>query len=161
MPTTPTSRRPALVSLAACLGVTFLAPLAGAWTPPSAWYAGLAKPSFTPPGWLFGPAWTVLYVLMAVGAWMVWRQAGPGRRARPLALYGVQLALNAAWTPVVFGAHQLGWGLVTIVAMWLAIALTIRAFWQVRPLAGALLLPYLAWVTFATTLNAALWRLNG
>jgi len=137
--------------------VTFCAPLLGAHALPRTWYAALLKPAWTPPAWIFGPAWTLLYTLMAVAAWLVWQQAG---WRRPLLLYGVQLVLNAAWPPIFFGAHHLGWALLEIVALWLAILLTMLSFRQVNKTAGALFAPYLAWVTFAAFLNFALWRLN-
>jgi benzodiazapine receptor len=124
------------------------------------WYEGLRKPSWQPPGWLFGPAWTILYASMVVAACLVWFRARPGQAAAPLAAFAVQLALNAAWTGVFFYLQRPGWALAEIVAMWVAIVVTIVLFWRVRALAGAILLPYLAWVTFAASLNAALWRMN-
>lgn len=145
------------LSLLGWIILTFAAPAAAALTPPGPWYQGLHKPAWNPPAWLFAPVWTCLYLGMAVAAWLVWRKGGP-RSA--LGLYLVQLALNAAWTPVFFGAHQLGAGLAVILALWVAIALTLRAFWRVSRPAGLLLAPYLAWVSFATCLNFALWRLN-
>jgi tryptophan-rich sensory protein len=139
--------------------VTFCAPALSAFIGmPGEWYAVLNKPSWNPPAWLFGPAWTLLYTLMAVAAWLVWKRAGVS--SRPLALYFVQLALNAAWTPIFFGSHQLGWALVEIVGLWIAILLTLLSFRRVNSTAGWLLVPYLAWVTFAATLNCTLWRLN-
>jgi tryptophan-rich sensory protein len=137
--------------------LTFLAPLAGAFTPPGAWYQTLNKPSWNPPPWIFGPVWTLLYLGMAVAAWLVWKRGGQGQALR---LYLVQLALNAAWTPVFFGAHQLGAAFIVIVCMWIAIFLTQRAFQAVSRPAGLLLVPYLAWVSFASVLNFTLWRLN-
>jgi len=137
--------------------LTFLAPLAGAFTPPGAWYQTLNKPSWNPPPWIFGPVWTLLYLGMAVAAWLVWKR---GRQGQALRLYVVQLALNAAWTPVFFGAHQLGAAFIVIVCMWIAIFLTQRAFQAVSRPAGLLLVPYLAWVSFASVLNFTLWRLN-
>jgi tryptophan-rich sensory protein len=137
--------------------LTFLAPLAGAFTPPGAWYQTLNKPSWNPPPWIFGPVWTLLYLGMAVAAWLVWKRGGQGQALR---LYVVQLALNAAWTPVFFGAHQLGAAFIVIVCMWIAIFLTQRAFQAVSRPAGLLLVPYLAWVSFASVLNFTLWRLN-
>lgn len=138
--------------------ITFSAPALSAFIGmPGPWYAALQKPSWTPPSWLFGPAWTLLYTLMAIAAWLVWKRVGFGR---PLKLYFVQLALNAAWTPIFFGAHQLGWGLFEIVALWIAILMTLLTFRRVNPTAGWLFMPYLAWVTFATSLNFAIWRLN-
>jgi len=137
--------------------LTFLAPAAGAFSPPGAWYQTLNKPSWNPPPWIFGPVWTLLYLGMAVAAWLVWRRGGQGHALR---LYVVQLALNAAWTPVFFGAHQLGAAFIVIVCMWIAIFLTQRAFQAVSRPAGLLLVPYLAWVSFASVLNFTLWRLN-
>jgi tryptophan-rich sensory protein len=146
-----------LLALALCFG----AAAGGALFPPGEWYRGLETPALTPPSWVFGPAWTVLYVLMALAAWLVWRERGLAGARGPLALFALQLALNAAWSALFFGAHAMGWALVEIVALWLCIAATALAFRRVRPLAGALLLPYLAWVAFATWLNLGFWRLNG
>ena len=145
------------LALVGFIVITFCAPALGAFSMPGSWYAGLNKPSWNPPPWIFGPAWTLLYTLMAVAAWLVWKRAG---FTRPLALYFVQLALNAAWTPIFFGAHELGWALIEIVTMWIAIALTLISFFRVNRAAGWLLAPYLAWVTFATALNFTLWKLN-
>ena len=152
---TDTRNRPA--ALAGFLVLTFLAPLAGAGSMPGEWYANLAKPDWTPPGWLFGPAWTILYILMAVAAWMVWQRVG---WTRPLWLWLAQLALNAAWSPIFFGAKQPGWAFAEIIALWLAIAATIATFMKVNRRAAWLLIPYLAWVSFATVLNCAIWRLQ-
>ncbi len=125
------------------------------------WYAGLARPPLSPPNWLFGPVWTVLYVLMAVSAWLVWRQREPWRRSRSaLTFWCLQLAVNSAWTPVFFGLHQLAAGLAVMVVMLSAVVTTILRFWPVNRLAGAMLLPYLGWVSFATYLNAGFWWLN-
>lgn len=146
------------LALAGFIVITFCAPLLSVGSMPGACYAALQKPSWNPPAWLFGPAWTLLYTLMAVAAWLVWKRVG---FARPLGLYFVQLALNAAWTPIFFGAHQLGWALAEIVLLWIAILATLLSFRKVNPAAGWLFVPYLAWVTFATLLNFTLWRLNG
>lgn len=144
--------------LIAIVIVTFCAPAVGAFSPPGAWYAALEKPSWTPPAWLFGPVWTALYLLMALAAWMVWRRVGWGKA---LGWYAIQLGLNAAWTPLFFGAHAIAIGLGVILALWLAIIATATSFANVHRTAGLMLLPYLAWVTFASALNFALWRLNG
>lgn len=125
------------------------------------WYAGLRKPSFNPPDWVFGPVWTVLYILIAVSAWLVWRRAGWPEGRRALSWWLAQLTLNAAWTPVFFGAHLLGLALVIIVGLLVTIVVAILAFRRHHALAAAMLLPYLAWVAFATLLNASIWRLNG
>jgi translocator protein len=124
------------------------------------WYVALEKPSWNPPAWLFGPVWTTLYVMMAVAAWSVWRERGWRGARGALALFGVQLGLNSLWSVLFFGLRAPGLALVEILLMWGAILATLVAFWRVRPLAGALLVPYLAWVSFAAVLNAVLWRLN-
>jgi tryptophan-rich sensory protein len=146
-----------LVILCAAVGA-----IGGAITVPQVptWYAGLNQPSFRPPDWLFGPVWTTLYAMMAIAAWLAWRAAGPARRAGVMGLFLLQLAVNALWPPIFFGAHLLLVGLIDIVLLWLALAATIVKFWRIRPVAGMLLLPYLAWVSFASVLNAAIWRLN-
>ena len=125
------------------------------------WYPTLIKPSFNPPAWIFGPVWTVLYILMGVAAFLVWRQGleADGVK-RALALFLVQLGLNGLWSILFFGLQRPGWALVEIVVLWVAIVVTLRAFWRVSPAAGWLLVPYLAWVSFATVLNGSLWMLN-
>ncbi|WP_348766190.1 TspO/MBR family protein [uncultured Salinisphaera sp.] len=134
-----------------------LVSLTGAVFPPGAWYEQLNQPAGTPPDIAFPIAWTLLYIGMAVAAWRVWRAAGIGRA---LALFAAQLLLNALWMPVAFGAHALGWALIVIVALWLVLAATLAAFWRIDRLAGALLVPYLAWVSYAVYLNAGLLVLN-
>ncbi|WBQ08227.1 TspO/MBR family protein [Kribbella sp. CA-293567] len=120
-------------------------------------YRQLEQPAWAPPSWLFGPVWTVLYAMIAVSGWLVWRQVGWSRELVP---YGVQLVLNALWTPLFFGSGLRGLALVDIVLLWLGIAWTVWVFRKVRPVAAALLLPYWAWVSFATALNASIWYLN-
>lgn len=159
------SPTPALVSAAALAGwlaLAFGAPLLGVMAAGEAseYYASLARPSWAPPGWLFGPVWTALYALMAFAAWLVWRRGGWSARRGPLTLYLVQLALNALWTPIFFGLRQPGLALAEILLLLLAIAATLRAFWKASRAAGALLAPYLAWVGFATALSFSLWRMN-
>jgi translocator protein len=125
------------------------------------WYKGLAKPSFNPPAWLFGPAWTLLYLLMAVAAWLVWKQGiGAAGVKLALAVFLVQLVLNALWSVFFFGLRSPLAGLVDIIVLWLAIVATIIIFFRVSVPAGVLLLPYIGWVTFAALLNAAILRLN-
>lgn len=124
------------------------------------WYEQLAKPSWNPPAWLFGPVWTLLYVLMAVAAWQVWVRGGWRRQWLPLSLFLIQWALNAAWTPIFFGEHSLGGALVDVIVLWFVLALTTWLFFRVSKLAGSLLIPYLLWVTFAAVLNYEIWRLN-
>ncbi|WP_458188970.1 TspO/MBR family protein [Haladaptatus sp. NG-WS-4] len=120
------------------------------------WYPTLSKPAFTPPGWLFGPVWTTLYLLMGIALFLVWRR---GNRFA-LAVFAVQLALNAAWTLVFFGMRWPAGGLVVIFALLVAIVATLFAFARVDRRAAVLLVPYLLWVSFATLLNYELWRLN-
>lgn len=139
---------------------TFAAAAFGARFLPGPWYEALAKPSWNPPNWLFGPVWTVLYIAIAVAAWMVWRQVGWQAAAAALTVWLLQLVLNGAWSWLFFGLRRPGWALVEILVLWVVIAITVALFWRLRPAAGALLLPYLAWVSFAALLNGTIWRLN-
>jgi tryptophan-rich sensory protein len=125
------------------------------------WYRAIAKPAWTPPDQVFGPAWTLLYILMAIAAFLVWR--GPDQPARHLGLrlWWAQLLANAAWSPLFFGLHELGLALADIGLLWLLIVVTIVRFRPVDGLAAGLLLPYLLWVSYAAALNAAIWQLNG
>jgi len=151
------------LALAGFFAICFAAAAVGVWLTGDAietWYRPLQKPSFNPPNWVFGPAWTVLYSMMAVAAWLVWNERDRRDVALPLALFGVQLVLNAAWSGIFFGMHNPAAALVEIAVLWLTILATLIAFGRVKRLAGALLAPYLAWVTFATVLNFAIWRLN-
>jgi tryptophan-rich sensory protein len=132
----------------------------GAFFMPGAWYAGLNKPSWNPPNWVFAPVWSALYTLMGVAAWLVWRRGGFSVRRLPLMLFLAQLALNAAWTPLFFGLHHLGLAFAEILLLWGVLAATAVVFFRVDRPAGTMLLPYLAWVSFAAMLNLALWRLN-
>lgn len=143
----------------ACLGA---AALGAAWTNLSVatWYMDLQKPSWNPPSSLFGPVWTCLYVAMAVAAWLVWREKGFFASRLPLLLFAVQLALNAIWSVLFFGLRAPGLALAEIVLLWIAILATAIAFGRVSTWAAALLVPYLAWVSFAAALNWTLWRMN-
>lgn len=160
----PQHRRPSAgrqtFALIGWLALCFAATGTAAFVSIDGWYAALQKPSWNPPAWVFGPAWTVLYIFMAVAAWLVWRQGGWKAQGRALGLFLVQWALNALWTPLFFGLHRPGLAFAEIVILWLAIAATLAAFWRINKVAGALLVPYLAWVTFAAALNFAIWRLN-
>ncbi|HVM49550.1 MAG TPA: TspO/MBR family protein [Candidatus Acidoferrum sp.] len=148
------------LSLVGWLAACFLAASLGAVFMPGDWYAMLKKPSWNPPAWIFGPVWTTLYAMMAVAAWLVWKRGGFAARRIPLALFLAQLVLNAAWTPLFFGLHQLGFACAEIVSLWLLIAATLAAFRPLSRAAAWLLAPYLAWVSFAAALNFAVWRLN-
>ena len=141
--------------------LSFSATLPGAATPPDEWYQTLAKPDWTPPGWVFPVVWTTLYVLMGTAAWMVWCTAKEkGSMRGPLSVFLIQLALNAAWTPTFFGAHRILAALLVIMALWLAILVTMLAFRKVSLAAASLLAPYFVWVSIATVLNFEIWRLN-
>ena len=126
---------------------------------PGPWYEALNKPSWTPPNGLFGPVWTVLYALMALAAWKVW--IAVRRIDAALIVYGLQLVLNALWSYLFFGLHRIDWALADIIALWLAIVLTVVLFWRRDRLAGMVMLPYLLWVAYAAALNFTVWRLNG
>jgi benzodiazapine receptor len=151
------------VSLVLCIILCQAVGLLGArWTAPEipTWYRGLRKPSFNPPGWIFGPVWTLLYLLMAIAAWLVTGSAPTPQRSVAMVLFAVQLALNFAWTWFFFRRHALRAAFLEIVLMWLAIGATTLAFARISPLAAGLMVPYWAWVTFASLLNGAIVRLN-
>jgi tryptophan-rich sensory protein len=123
-------------------------------------YAGLDQPSWAPPSWVFGPVWTLLYAMMAISAWLVWR-SGPWKHTRPaLTAYAVQLVLNAAWTPLFFGLGWRGIAFAELSVLWLVLVGTLVLFLRRSTVAGWLLVPYLAWTTFALCLNFAVWQLN-
>ena len=149
-------------AMAASIGLCAAAGFISGWLfPPDAWYLALDKPFFNPPAWLFAPVWTLLYVAMGVAAWRIWCVPDSPERAQALRQFALQLALNAAWTPVFFGAHSLAGGFAVIVLLVFAIAVTIQRFHPLDKMSAWLLAPYLAWVAFATALNAAIWSLNG
>lgn len=144
----------AIVSVAAWVGSMATLPSINNW------YAGLEKPFFNPPNWVFGPVWTVLYLLMAISLYLVWSAKTARSKRLALGAFLVQLALNTAWSVVFFGLHQPWTGVAVIVVMWLAIAVTMVAFWPISKLATYLLAPYIAWVSFATGLNISIAMLN-
>ena len=148
------------MSLVLFLITSFSAAVLGGLNPPDAWFDSLTKPSWNPPGWVFGPVWTLLYAMIGTSGWLVWRDHGAEAIRWALALWLVQLILNATWSPAYIGWHRPDVSLLIIVGMWLTIASTIVAFWPLQRAAALLLVPYLAWVTFATALNASIWRLN-
>lgn len=159
---TPDLTPRAVIALVVAIGLCFAAAAVGSVATSfsvGGWYQTLAKPPWTPPDWVFGPVWTVLYAAMGVAAWLVWRTVTPVRE-RALALFGVQLLFNVAWSWLFFAFRRIDLALVGIVLLWMAIALTIAAFARARRAAAWLLVPYLAWVSFAAVLNAALLRLN-
>ncbi|HSJ23204.1 MAG TPA: TspO/MBR family protein [Longimicrobiales bacterium] len=134
---------------------------AGGLFQPGEWYARLNKPDWNPPSWVFGPVWTTLYVLMGVAAWLVWERHGfTGAARTALVLFLVHLLFNAAWSALFFGLESPGLAFAEILVLWAMIGALIVLFWRLRPAAGALLVPYLAWVSFAAVLNYTIWRLN-
>jgi benzodiazapine receptor len=152
-----------ILALVAFLALTLAVAGVGGWFTSMgqpAWYDTLMKPSWNPPSWVFGPVWTTLYVLMAVAAWLVWKEAGFEGAGAALTLFLVQLALNLAWSGIFFALRSPGWALVEIVALWIAILATVVLFFRYSTLAGWLMVPYLLWVSFASVLNAAIVRLN-
>ena len=126
------------------------------------WYVALEKPFFNPPTWVFGPVWITLYTLMGIAAYLVWKKrAKQSKKVRKaLTLYAIQLVLNALWSIIFFGYHVMGWAVVEIVILLMAIILTPRAFWNIDKRAGWLFIPYIAWVSFASILNISLWLIN-
>jgi tryptophan-rich sensory protein len=124
------------------------------------WYATLAKPSWNPPNWIFGPVWSALYLSMAISAWLIWWKGGVSGDRAPLTLFGIQLALNVLWSCLFFGLQSPGLAFFEVLLLWAAIAATMVTFWQRSIIAGILFLPYLTWVTFAGVLNFTIWRLN-
>ncbi len=148
------------IALAAWVLVSLSAGLVGSQFTPGEWYEGLQKPSWNPPSWVFGPVWTALYILMGVAAWMVWRERGFGGSSPALYVFLAQLVLNGLWSYLFFGINSPMWAFLEILVLEALIVVTLVLFWRVRTAAGALLLPYVLWVGFASLLNLTLWRLN-
>ncbi|MBA4150434.1 MAG: tryptophan-rich sensory protein [Verrucomicrobia bacterium] len=140
--------------LAASVFVAFF----GSMFRPGEWYADLNKPGWTPPSWLFGPVWSFLYLTMAIAAWLVTRKVG--FYSLPVLLYSLQLLCNGLWSWIFFGQQEIGWALVDIGTLLVLLLLTTFYFWRVSKPAGLLLVPYVVWVSFATGLNFAIWRMN-
>jgi benzodiazapine receptor len=152
-----------LAVLVVCVGICLAVGALGGWVTASSvkdWYPTIAKPSFNPPNWMFGPVWTILYVMMGIAAWRVWCKARRDAARGPLALFALQLTLNLGWSIAFFGLREIGAAVVVIVALEIAILLTLLQFRRIDGLAAALLVPYALWVAFATALNVAIWRLN-
>ncbi|MEM2111970.1 MAG: TspO/MBR family protein [Candidatus Bathyarchaeia archaeon] len=151
-----------VLGLIVWMGVTFVAASLGAFASAKAgvFYQTLARPWWAPPAILFAPVWSVLYLLMAISAWLVWRERGFHAACIALLLFLFQLAANALWTWLFFQWHQGFFAFAEILVLWVIILVTLIAFWRVRPVAGALLIPYLLWVTFATALTFYIWKIN-
>ncbi len=144
----------AVVYAAAWIGSTLAGPM------PDAWYSSLQKPSFTPPNWLFGPVWGVLYAMMALAGWLLWRNRSRHGAKLALGFFAAQLFFNVIWSGLFFGLHRIDLAFLDLSLTWIATAATIIAALRVRRLAALLLLPYLAWLTYAGLLNAAFWQMN-
>ena len=156
------SVRRQFVGLLICLLLTFVAVGLGAWASLEAgpFYLQLDRPSWAPPGSVFSPVWTTLFVLMAVAAWLVWRVNGFDGARIALSLYLVQLVFNVLWSWLFFGWHLGGWAFADVILLWILILATLMAFWRASRLAGVLMVPYLLWVSFAVVLNYTVWQLN-
>lgn len=139
-----------------CLAVGFIA---STWSP-GEWYQTINKPSWTPPNWVFGPVWTLLYIMMGVAAWLVWREFGFSGAKVALGVFFVQLALNFLWSYLFFGIRSPAAAFIDLAFLWIAILVTIVLFWSRNTVAGALLLPYIAWVTYAGSLNLGIWVMD-
>lgn len=148
------------LGLAGWLLLCFLAGAVGAVVEPGIWYEQLAKPTWTPPNWVFPVVWPVLYICMGVAAWLVWKEAGFSGGRDALTLFLVQLALNGLWSWLFFGLHQISTGLADIILLWIMILFTILAFRTHSRLAAWLLVPYLLWTSYAMALNYAIWSMN-
>ena len=149
-----------IISILICNSAGFIGSISTSSAIPT-WYNSLEKPSFNPPNWIFGPVWTTLYTLMGISAYLVWRQGIHNSQVKTaLIIFGVQLFLNAIWSPIFFGLRALFAALIVIVVLWIAILLTIFAFYKISAIAAVLLIPYILWVSFATILNYSLWVLN-
>lgn len=148
---------PKLISLSVFAAIVIAAASSGALFMPGEWYDGLKKPSWTPPNWLFPVAWTILYTMIAIAGWLVWQRAG---WSTALTIWGICLVINALWSYLMFGRHDIGLALADVVTLWLAVALFIGLAWNLDRMAAYLFMPYLAWVTIAAALNFEVWRLN-
>ncbi len=150
-----------LVALAVFVTLSFLASASGAFFRPGEWYyEKIRKPSWNPPSWLFPPVWTLLYIMMSVAAWLVWRETGVIGGLLPLGLFVLQLGLNALWSYLFFGWENLKAAFWEALLLFAAVFAMTVAFWDVRTLAGLLVLPYVLWVGFAAFLTYTIWRLN-
>lgn len=158
----PRASKKQLTGLLGWLIVSFVAAAIGAAASVQAgsFYARLVRPDWSPPAYVFGPVWTFLYALMGIAAWLVWRERGFRSARYALALFLLQLAVNALWSWLFFGWHLGALAFADIVLLWLLIVATLVSFWRIKPLAALLLVPYLLWVSFASALNYSVWQLN-
>ena len=148
-----------LVSLALPLGLGAIAGLFTAEAVPE-WYETLNRPSFNPPNWLFGPVWTILYILMGISLFLIWKQSANKERNLAIVVFLLQLALNFAWSFIFFSFNMIGFALIEIILLWISIIVMLVLFYRIKPMAAYINIPYLIWVTFATVLNASYYLLN-
>jgi len=149
-----------VVSIAICFLAASIGGFATSSSVSSNWFVELNKPSWNPPNWIFGPVWSVLYLMMAVAAWLVWKQSGFAKSRLALGWFAFHLLLNILWSVLFFGLQQPGWAAIEIVVLWISIAVSIGLFYRHSKLAAALMVPYVLWVSFATFLNFTIWSLN-
>lgn len=149
-----------IIALLIWIAISFVPALIGSNFMPAEWYVHLRKPPWTPPGYLFGPVWSFLYLSMGVAAWLVWRRGGYGAAPVALTLFLIQLVFNGFWSWLFFGLHRPGLAFADIAVLWCFILVTLLAFWRQSAFAGILMMPYLLWVSFASVLNFSIWRLN-
>ena len=151
------------IGLAICAGLCVLAGTVSALFSGLAdrtWYQSLRHPAWTPPDAIFGPVWTLLYIMMGSALWLIWQSKSWSGAPLAVSLFVAQLILNMAWSPIFFGLHHPGWAMLDLAALWVAALATMLTFWPIHRLAGLLLVPYLLWCSFAAVLNLAFWRLN-
>lgn len=152
-----------MVSLLIFIGVCFSAALLGSVATNASiktWYPTIKKPSWNPPNWVFAPVWSTLYLMMAIAGRIVWERGPHQGLNLPIILFSVQLILNALWSVIFFGLRKPGWACIEIAFLWISILAATMAFWNVDWVAGALMIPYLLWVSFASFLNFTIWHLN-
>jgi tryptophan-rich sensory protein len=146
--------------LVICVGLSLTAGAIGSQFMPGPWYEQLRKPAWTPPGWVFAPVWTLLYLMMGTAAWLVWRSEGLSRARPALIVFVVQLLVNAAWSWMFFGLERPGLAMIDLLVLWVLIIVMMLLFWRHHFVAGLLILPYVLWVTYAATLNGGIVLLN-
>ena len=149
-----------LISFTIFTAANFAAACSGAFFKPDGWYENLNKPSWQPPNWLFPIVWTPMYIIMAISGWMLWRDAGPGEATIPLIIYFTHLVFNFAWSAIFFGMKRIGFAMFEIIFLWGTLVGIIVTFYPISPTAAYMMLPYLAWATFAGYLNYVVWQMN-
>lgn len=149
-----------ILSLVVWLAICFAIASIGRIAKPDAWYRGMNKPAWNPPDWMFAPVWAILFIMMAVAASLVWSKRGEAEVGLAIGLFVTQLSLNALWSWLFFGFHRPDFAFFEVIVFWLMILATTIEFWSISPTAGKLMLPYMAWVGFASFLNLVLWRMN-